>query len=241
MRVVIRSSPGAAAAEAAAIVAGLLARQPGAALALPTGRTSELLYRALVRRHRGGRLRASRARVFNLDEFAGLAPGDPRSFAAWLDRLLLRHLALRRAQVHLIDGARPWRDAAAAHERAIARAGGLSLAVLGIGVNGHVGFNEPAGSLADATHRERLTAATRQVWGEAFGGRRAVPTHAITMGIGTILRARAVLVLATGRMKAAIVARAVRGPITTRVPASLVRLHPDATIVLDADAAAGLR
>jgi glucosamine-6-phosphate deaminase len=233
MRLVFRSSPRAAAAAAAAVVTTQLAGRPDSAFALPTGRTAIALYAALVARHRAGSASFAAARFFNLDEFQGLSQDDPRSFAAFLHEFLLRHIDASPRRVRLLDGAaRAWRAEAGRHERAIQTAGGLDLAILGVGGNGHIAFNEPCAALPPRTHRVRLSAATRQAQRDRFRPA-VVPRYAVTMGVGTILQARRVLLLATGKEKAAIVARAFAGPITTQVPASLLQVHPDVTIVVD--------
>jgi glucosamine-6-phosphate deaminase len=243
MRVVILPSARATTDAAARFVARAVEATPGLVLGLPTGRTPMPFYRAIVDLHAQGRASFRRATTFNLDEFVGLGPDDPGSYDAYMRRHLFDHVDLPRASRHLLDGrARPWRAEVARYETAIARAGGLDLAIVGIGANGHVGFNEPADRLTARTHRVRLSPATRRANAALFGGRVGrVPTHALSMGIATILGARAVLLLATGGAKAAIVARAVDGPVTTRVPASLLQAHPNAVVVLDRAAAARLR
>jgi glucosamine-6-phosphate deaminase len=242
MRVVVERTARDAAQAAARIIGDVLSAQPRAALALPTGHTAAAVYTALVAQHRAGHTRWATAQIFDLDEFLGLPRDDPRSFAAFLRERLLAHVDADPKHVHLLDGAaRRWRDESARHERAVASAGGLDLAVLGLGTNGHIGFNEPAATLPAATHRVQLAAPTRRRQATAFGGASRVPRHAITMGVGTILRARRVLLVATGAAKARIVARALEGPLTTRVPASLLQAHPEAIAVLDRDAASRLR
>jgi glucosamine-6-phosphate deaminase len=242
MHIVVTSTPKAAAALTAEIVAGLLARHPSLVLGLPTGRTPVPFYRSLVGLHRGGRADFARATTFNLDEFLGVPAQHPGSYHAYMRTHLLDHVNLRRSHAHLPDGAAPdWRAEIDRYESALARAGGLDAVVLGIGRNGHVGFNEPADALDARTHRVRLHPATRRANAHLFGGRpRDVPEYALSMGIGTILQARLIVLLATGESKSRIVARALAGSITTRVPASLVRLHPAAVAILDRAAAAKL-
>ncbi len=170
-------------------------------LGLPTGRTAEPVYEALVRL----RPDFSRAHTFNLDEFLGLPSGDPRSFHAFMHRHLFSRVNVPARHVHFLDGAAKDPDAECARfERAIAAAGGIDLLVLGIGGNGHVGFNEPGAALVLRTHRARLTLATRRANAGPFGGRvTSVPREALSMGMGTILAARAIVLVATGRSKAA--------------------------------------
>jgi glucosamine-6-phosphate deaminase len=176
--------------------------------------------------------------VFGLDEFDGLRPRDPRSFHAFLRRRFLDHVNIAESRIHALNGAAAWRNEAVAYERQIAKAGGIDIAIVGIGRNGHIGFNEPASRLVARTHRVRLRPETRRANAEAFGGNwRDVPAHALSMGMGTILNARAIILLAFGKRKKAIVRRAIEGPITTQIPASLLQLHPNTIIVIDREAA----
>jgi glucosamine-6-phosphate deaminase len=236
------SSPDAAGAAAADLVADLLSAQPESVLALPTGHTPVPLYRALVLRHREGRADFSRASAFSMDELIGIAPDHPASYQAFLREHLFRHVNIAAARTHLLTGtARNWRAEAARIEHTLAELGGLDLAILGIGTNGHIAFNEPASELTARTHRARLALASRRAHAGPFGSWRKVPAHALTMGIGTLLRARRVLLMATGAPKASIVRRALAGPVTTRLPASLLQLHPHVDVVRDRAAAAGWR
>jgi glucosamine-6-phosphate deaminase len=237
-RVVILDSEHAASTAAASFIARLLAATPDLVLAVPAGRTPIALYDALVAA--GADFR--QATAFGLDEFLGLRPTDPRSFRMFLRRHLHDRIDIPRARIHGLNGAaRNWRKEVAAYERAIVRAGGLDLAIVGIGRNGHVGFNEPAPRLPARTHCVRLRTETRRANADLFNGRwQDVPTHALSMGMGTILNARGVILLAFGARKASIVARAFNGPVTTRVPASLLQLHPNAIVVLDRAAAGKL-
>jgi glucosamine-6-phosphate deaminase len=241
-RVVILDTGPDASAAVASFLSRRLAATPDLVLALPAGRTPIALYDALVACHQAGAADFSGVTTFGLDEFVGVKPSDPRSFHAFHRRHLLDRVNVKRDRIHTLNGAAShWPREVAAYERAIARAGGLDVALVGIGRNGHVGFNEPADHLPAKTHRVRLRADTRRANAEAFGGDwRDVPTHALSMGMGTILNARAVILLAFGRRKRSIVRRALTGPVTTRVPASLLQLHPNVLVVLDRDAGRGL-
>lgn len=242
MHVIVYATAARAASAAASLVVGHLSRNPELVVGLPTGNTPIPMYRALVRAHVNGRADFSRATTFNLDEFAGLGKGDAGSYYSFMAAHFFDHVNLSRTRAHVLDGrAADWREEIAAYDRRIVRSGGLDLAVLGIGGNGHLGFNEPAEALEAQTHRVTLKPETRRANAQMFGGRwQAVPTHALSMGIGTILRARSVVLLATGPAKARIVARALTGRVSTRVPASLLQAHPDVVVVLDRDAAAAL-
>lgn len=243
MRVATYASASRAAGAAAALVLEHLSRNPRLVLGLPTGNTPIPMYRALVRAHEQGRADFSRATTFNLDEFAGLGKGDPGSYRTFMNAVFFDHVNVSAAREHMPDGrASDWRREIVRYERRIARAGGLDLVVLGVGGNGHLGFNEPGPALEAHTHRVALRPETRRANAHLFGGRwRDVPSHALSMGIGTILTARHVVLLATGAAKARVVARALTGPVTTELPASLLQVHPDVVVVLDRDAAARIK
>jgi glucosamine-6-phosphate deaminase len=242
MKLITRSTATRAAAAAAALLMARLERTPSLVIGLPTGHTPIPLYRALARAYRAGRADFSRAVTFNLDEFCGLGAGDAGSYHSFMTAHLFSRVNLRAAHTHVLDGRAPdWRREVARYERLIAAAGGLDMVILGIGHNGHLGFNEPADVLIARTHRAALRDGTRRANAALFNGRwQDVPTHALSMGIGTILNARCAVLLATGAAKARIVARALTGPVTTRVPASLLQMHPNVIAVLDREAAAAL-
>ena len=242
MLVGVYATKSAAAAAAARVIVEELHRKPSLVMGLPTGRTSVPFYRELVRLHRRRQATFSRATSFNLDEFRGLDPGDPRSFRAFMRRAFFRQVDLPAGRAHFPDAnARDWRRAAADYDRAIGRAGGLDVCVVGIGRNGHVAFNEPATRLSRRTHLQRLSLRTRRDTARAFGGRwKSVPPRALTIGVGAILDARQVVLLATGPSKAAIIRRALQDRITPRVPASILRRHRHLTVILDRAAAAEL-
>lgn len=242
MRIHTFSTAGQAAGAAARLMLQRLRDTPDIVLGLPTGSTPIPLYRALVRAHRRGDADFSRATTFNLDEFVGVGRGDAGSYRTFMESHLFAHVNLRPGRTHVLDGSTTdWRKEAARYDAQIARAGGLDLVVLGIGRNGHIGFNEPGPTLTARTHRAMLTPQTRRANAALFGGRwRDVPREALSMGIGTILQAREVLLIATGTTKALILARALHGPVTTRVPASLLQVHPNVTVLTDRDAASQL-
>jgi glucosamine-6-phosphate deaminase len=242
MRVRVFGTADALAGALAANIARTLAQDPATVLGLPTGRTPIPLYRELVRLHRAGRVDFGRATTFNLDEFLGIAATDPHSYRAFMQRHLFACVNLAPRRIHFLDGAT--RDAAAEcrrYERAIDRAGGIDLQILGLGANGHIGFNEPAPALVAWTHATRLTPATRRANAALFENRvQAVPRDALSMGMATILHARRIVLLATGAAKARCVARMIEGPVTPRLPASFLQLHRKAEIWLDRAAAGKL-
>jgi glucosamine-6-phosphate deaminase len=222
------------------IVAALVAHQPTAVLGLATGSTPDPLYRSLADRVAAG-LDLSRVRAFALDEYVGLSPTDPRCYRSVLTRDVVRPLGLDPHLVALPDND-PTRlqTAGERYEAAIDGAGGVDLQILGIGTDGHIGFNEPGSSLASRTRIKTLSPQTRRDNARFFDGDDDVPRLCITQGIGTILRARHLLLLAFGAHKAPAIAAAVEGPVTASVPASAIQLHPHVTVVVDDAAAAEL-
>jgi glucosamine-6-phosphate deaminase len=242
MQVLKLPSARTAASAAADLIVDVLRALEAPVIGLPTGQTAVPLYKALVARHRAGQADFAHVTTFNSDEFADLAPDHPASYHTFMRAHLFAHVNLAPARTHLLRGdARDWRAEVARFERRLADAGGLDLAVLGIGMNGHVAFNEPAPALVARTHRVRLATASRRAHAGGFANRwQDVPTHALSMGIGTILSARRLVLLAMGPHKARIIGRALTGPVTTHVPASLLQVHPDVIAVLDRAAAARL-
>jgi glucosamine-6-phosphate deaminase len=225
---------------AAERVAEALARNPRPVLGLPTGRTPVRLYRELVSLHAAGRADFSHATTFNLDEFLGIQPSHPGSYRTFMQQHLFDHVNLPPERIHFLNGASDDPDAECRrYEDKIAAVGGIDLQILGIGTNGHIGFNEPARELAARTHRVRLKAETRRANAALFGADpERVPAEALSMGMGTIMQARTILLLATGKSKARSVARLLDGIVTTKVPASFLQLHADVDILLDEPAAA---
>lgn len=225
---------------AAGIISRLVAGKPGAVLGLATGASVERAYAELVLAHHDQALDFSRVTTFNLDEYVGLSRSHPASFHAFMQRHFLSRVNVDRRRVHLppTEGD----DLAGLceqFERDIRAAGGIDLQLLGIGRDGHLGFNEPTSSLASRTRIKTLTGLTREANRSGFGGQE-VPLHVVTMGIGTILEARHCLLVADGPAKADAVARMVEGPLTAMVPASALQMHPHATVIVDEAAAAGL-
>jgi glucosamine-6-phosphate deaminase len=241
MRVLILDRAEDAAERAAGLIAAELAARPQAVLGLATGGTMEAVYRRLIERHRAGRVSFAGATTFNLDEYVGLAPEHPASYRQYMWQHLFRHIDLPAGRAHLPRGD-TGDDAAEArrYETAIAAAGDIDLQLLGLGLNGHIGFNEPTSSLASLTRTKTLTRSTREANSRFFPPGEEPPRHAITMGIATIMRARAVLLVATGAAKAQAVAQVVEGPVSARWPGSILQMHRAATVVLDRAAAARL-
>lgn len=241
MEILIRESSEEASILAARIVAGRLRRQPESVLGLATGRTPLRLYEHLARMHREEQLDFSHAVTFNLDEYVGLPPTHPQSYRFFMERHLFSRVNLRREHCHLPDGmAEDLRAECRRYEAEIVRAGGIDLQLLGIGGNGHIGFNEPMGSLASRTWVKILSRHTVEENGKLFPDPAEMPRHCITVGIGTILESRHCLLLALGEAKAEAVARMIEGPLAAACPASALQLHPRTTVVLDEAAASRL-
>lgn len=240
MRLEVFDSAAEAERAAAGRLAGCLRAGPAAVLGLATGATMEGVYRALVAQVEAGGVSLARATSFNLDEYLGLPPDDPASYRATMERLLFARTDLPRDRAHLPDGLAADPEAEARrYEAAIAAAGGLDLQLLGLGRNGHVGFNEPGSPADSRTRVVRLSEATRAANRAQFPPGRAVPERAITLGIATILEARALLLLVTGEAKHAALARSLSGPPSPDCPASLLLGHPALTVLADRAAAAG--
>jgi glucosamine-6-phosphate deaminase len=241
MEIIIQPDARTASELAARIVAGIIREKPRAVIGFPTGSTPHELYRVLVRMHREDGLDFSGVTTFNLDEYVGLPPDHPASYHAYMEARLFAHVNVSRDRIHIPDGLAADIPAyCRRYEDDIRKAGGIDVQILGIGVDGHIGFNEPSSSLGSRTRIKTLTRQTRRENAAEFGGEDRVPFHVLTMGVGTILESRMILLLAFGAKKAPIVGRAVEGPVTALVPASALQLHPRTVIILDEPAAAGL-
>lgn len=242
MLILIESDADTVSCRAADLVEGLIRAKPACVIGLAAGATPLGLYAELVRRHQGSGLDFSRVTVIGLDDYLDLAPDHPAACGRILRAALIERVNLDPARVHLIQ-TRPQGDLqayCAAHEARIEAAGGLDLQILGLGVNGHIGFNEPGCSLAARTHPTALRARTRLTNGALFTAGQDVPRMAVTMGVATILSARRIMLLATGAAKTEAVAKAVEGPVTAMLPASALQLHADTVVLLDPAAAQGL-
>jgi glucosamine-6-phosphate deaminase len=237
MELIIQPTQQAATEVAARIIARLLRDKPNAVLGLATGSTPLSLYQTLI----GMNLDWSRVTTFNLDEYIGLPREHPQTYHSFMWENLFRHVNIRPEGVNIPDGnAADVPASCQAYENRIADAGGIDLQILGIGTDGHIGFNEPTSSLASRTRIKTLTHRTREDNARFFGSVEKVPYHVITMGIGTIMEARQCLLLAFGGSKAAAIAGAVEGPLTASNPASILQMHPSAIACLDAHAAGQL-
>jgi glucosamine-6-phosphate deaminase len=237
MRVIIQRDYDAMSRTAAGIIAQLVREKSHCVLGLATGSTPLGLYRELVRLSHQG-LDLSRVTTFNLDEYCGLGPEHEQSYRYFMEKNLFEPLATRPRRTHVPDGLAENAEACCArYEQAIRDAGGIDLQVLGIGGDGHIGFNEPGSSLGSRTRLVVLARETIRDNARFFASEDEVPRFALTMGVGTILEARRCLLLASGVRKAKMVAQAIEGPVTSLVTASSLQLHPDTSAVLDEDAA----
>lgn len=238
MKVAVYGSAAVLAGAAAERLAAVLRRRTDSVLLLPVGKTAVPVYRELVRLHAAGRAPFRRATTFNLDELA-VPPDDRRSFRAFMERHLFSRVELPPNRVRFLRGDAPDPERECVrYERALAREGPADVAFVGIGVNGHVAYLEPGRSLAPRTSAVRLSASTREEL--ARDGVRPVPRHALTVGIETILASRAIVLVASGAKKARAIAAALEGPVTARVPASFLSLHPRLEVLLDRGAASRL-
>lgn len=226
------------AAHVAALIEARLTQDPRLILGLATGRTPRPVYRHLAEAWRAGRIRFRDAVSFNIDEYAGLAASDPASFHAYMEEALFAHVDLPAGSRHIPDGAAPDLAAEAErYERAITAAGGIGLQLLGLGVNGHIGFNEPGSPHDSRTRLVRLATSTRQANARDFPPGHDVPTHALTMGIATLLGAREIVLAVAGAHKAQALKAALEGPVTEGVPASALQGHERLHVVCDEAAA----
>src|SRR6478609_1903171 len=238
MEIIIQPNSETATNIAARMIARLLQEKPNAVLGLATGSTPLLLYRALVQM----KLDWRRVKTFNLDEYVGLRKQHVQSYNAFMWQNLFQHVNIARKNVHIPDGmTRNIEKFCAHYEKQIKDAGGIDLQVLGIGTDGHIGFNEPTSSLSSRTRIKTLTQQTHLDNARFFGSEKDVPHHVITMGIGTIMEARQNLLLAFGPNKARAIAEAVEGPITSLNPASVLQMHPTVKVCLDEPAAGELK
>lgn len=234
--VIIVRDAGEAGDIAADAIEKLVRSKPDAVLGLATGSTPLAIWAALAARN----LDFSRVSGFALDEYVGLEPGHPESYRAVIDREVVETLGLRRDHVHVPGDSGDLATAGERFEAALEAAGGVDLQVLGIGSTGHIAFNEPGSSLASLTRVKALAEQTRRDNARFFPSIDDVPTHCITQGLGTILRARHLVLLAFGAGKAEAIAGAVEGPVTSSLPGSVIQLHPRVTVLIDEAAAAGL-
>ncbi len=215
----------------------LLAAKPDAVLGHATGSTPLGLYAELVKLNKEGNLSYARAVSFNLDEYVGLDGTHDQSYRYFMNTNLFDHIDIRKDYTFVPSGIDTSDEAAAAYDAAIEEAGGIDIQLLGIGKNGHIGFNEPGTPFGSKTHVVELTESTRKANARFFKSLDEVPTHAVTMGIRTVMNARSIILIALGEGKADIIKKTIQGEVTPEVPASVLQLHPDVEFYLDYEAA----
>jgi glucosamine-6-phosphate deaminase len=227
---------------AAAVVADLVNHKPNAVLGFATGSSPGGLYQELARLHHKEGLDFSKVTTFNLDEYVGLAGDHPQSYRRFMNEKLFNHINVPVQNTHVPSGTSTNHKAFCEwYEKQICDAGGIDLQVLGIGSDGHIAFNEPGSSLGSRTRMVTLTEQTIDDNARFFKKKADVPHHAISMGVGTVLEARKLLMVVNGKNKAPALAAAIEGPITSMITASALQLHPDAVVFVDEEAAAQLK
>jgi glucosamine-6-phosphate deaminase len=238
MRIIIEENYEDMGRTAAAIVKEYILQKPDCVFGCATGTTPIGMYEGLVRAYKAGELDFSNTRFFNLDEYCGLDPSNDQSYTYFMKEHLFNYINASPANIHLPDGMAEDIDAACKrYDDDIARNGGIDLQVVGIGVNGHIGFNEPGDCFFADTHKIALHQSTIRANARFFPSIESVPTEAITMGVRPILQSKMLLFLANGESKIDAVFGALRGPITPHLPASILQLHPNVVAVLDRSAA----
>ena len=239
MKVII-DTPERIAAMAAERYVTLLNKKPNAILGLATGSTPLGLYAKLVSLYEEGKISFDKVTSFNLDEYVGLDGTHDQSYRYFMNTNLFDKVNIRKEYTFVPSGLGDVDENAKQYEKMIAAAGGVDLQLLGLGQNGHIGFNEPGTPLDSVTHKIELTENTREANARFFASMNDVPTHAVSMGIKTVMHARSIILIALGENKADAVAKSVNGKIDTAVPASVLQLHPDVTFYVDAAAASKL-
>lgn len=225
--------------KAANILSAVIILRPESVLGLATGSTPLGTYRQLIDWYRKGDLDFSRTRTINLDEYVGLGPDDEQSYAWFMHHNLFSQVNIDRANTHLPDGRNLDCDAECRRYNALLHSlGGVDIQLLGIGANGHIGFNEPGSAFERETHCVRLAESTIKANARFFASPEHVPTQAYTMGMKAIMQAHKILLIANGNAKSEILSTALFGPITPQVPASILQLHPDVTVIADGEALA---
>ena len=234
MEVIVKKNYEEMSKAAATLFAAEIMENPKTILGMATGSTPVGLYKELVKMYEAGDLDFSQVFSVNLDEYRGLSHTDPQSYYYFMHEHLFKHVNIREEATFVPDGTNPDAEAAcAAHEEIIKKLGGIDLQLLGLGNNGHIGFNEPSEAFEKETHCVDLTESTIQANSRFFDSIDQVPTQAYTMGIKSIMMAKKILIVANGEGKADIVARAFWGPVTPDVPASILQMHPNVTVVCD--------
>ena len=227
--------------KAAQLVADQIVQKKNTVLGLATVQTPIGMYQELINIFNRGEIDFSKITTFNLDEYYGLSSKHPQSYHYYMWNNFLKHINIKKENIHLLNGiTENIKEECNQYENLIQKNGGIDLQILGIGDNGHLGFNEPAIGLNSKTHLVNLSEATIRANSQYFNNIQEVPKQAITMGIGTIMKAKKIILLANGRKKAHAIERTIKGPVSTEVPATVLQLHQDVTIIIDQKAATHL-
>lgn len=242
MRIIIAKNYEDMGKKAANIVAGQVFLNPQSILGLATGSTPLSMYNQLIKMHKEVELDFSQVKTFNLDEYVGLPEEDTNSYHYYMSNNLFNHINIKRENIHIPNGmAKDIDKECSEYEETIKNSGGMDLQILGIGNNGHIGFNEPDLKFEATTHLVKLDEETIEANSRFFKTITDVPKCAVSMGIKTIMHAKKIILLANGSSKAEILAKALYGGITPEVPASILQLHPDVTVIVDEAAAVCLK
>ncbi|MCK9554601.1 glucosamine-6-phosphate deaminase [bacterium] len=242
MKVMICRDYGELSVKAADIIEKSIREKPESVLGLATGATPLGLYKELINRNKEGRISFKKCVSFNLDEYVGLSSGDAGSYRYFMEKIFFNHIDIDKSNTFVPDGLAPDMDAHCEwYEQKIRKAGGIDIQVLGLGGDGHIAFNEPGSDFDSRTRVQELDSQTTEDNSRFFNSRDEVPKFAITMGIGTIMEARKLLLLVSGRQKNLIVKKCLETPVSKKYPASIIQKHPDAIVVLDRDAASLLK
>jgi len=242
MDIIVRKDADSAADLVAKLTTKAINEKPALTLGLATGRTMEIVYDKIVALHKAGKADFSKCSSFNLDEYVGLAPEDENSYRSYMNKFLFDRVNIDKSKTNIPNGlAADLQAECCRYEDAIAANGGIDFQLLGIGMSGHIGFNEPMSSLSSLTSVKALTKATIEINSTLFPKPEMMPRLAITMGVKTILNTKKTVLLATGDSKADIIAKAVEGPLCAAVTASALQMHENCVVVLDEAAAKNLK
>lgn len=241
MEIIIKQEYDQICSEAAEIILRRWQKKNNLVLGLATGRTPLGVYAKLIELNKKGKMDFSRVRSFNLDEYLGLEENHPQSFAFYMEKNLFNQINIRVENLHRLEG-RPQNieEHCRSYERKIEESGGIDIQILGIGANGHIGFNEPSSSLSSRTRVKTLTMGTIERIRPFFPNEKDIPRFCLTMGIGTIMEAKTLLLLAFGYDKSEAIAKCIEGPVSASIPASALQLHPDVKIIVDEESASSL-
>jgi glucosamine-6-phosphate deaminase len=220
----------------------VISKKPEATLGLATGGTPVGMYKELIDMHKNGELDFSKVTTVNLDEYVGLSGEHDQSYRYFMDSNLFNHVNIRKEYTYVPNGlAEDMHQECVNYDKRIEELGGIDVQVLGIGSNGHIGFNEPSDTLSLGTHVTDLAESTIEANSRYFAAKEEVPTKALTMGLGAIMKAKKILLMVSGESKAEIMDKVVNGKITTQVPASFLQMHKDVVLIIDEDAARKIR